>query len=272
VDDQYGPITIELTTDIAYDSGFMAWRADYIVVSGGETVFNNTYSSYTPTVVNSSGSNASYSFDDQGTFTTGSVLADSALIGDVSIVGNTISGVDSYGLADTLVVDGDLQLNGDLTSATDLSITVGGGLTTTQFTYGGAAQANWNGTTISLPSDLSNDLLGLIIVNSPAGSTINFTNYMYGSFSLTTTGTFSYNMPNNTYDVQVSQSNPYGSWNFEVNSIQMVTPAVLSTYGFGTNGALELPLNLTAPVDAATVVKWAKIVVAGQTYFTPLYQ
>jgi hypothetical protein len=79
-------------------------------------------------------------------------------------------------------------------------------------------------------------------------------------------------MPNNTYDVQVSQSNPYGSWNFEVNSIQMVTPTVLSTYGFGTNGALELPLNLTAPVDAATVVKWAKIVVAGQTYFTPLYQ
>lgn len=40
------------------------------------------------------------------------VIAESALIGDVSIAGNTIAGVDSYGNADVLVLDGTVQFGG----------------------------------------------------------------------------------------------------------------------------------------------------------------
>lgn len=47
---------------------------------------------------------------DQDLNTTDDVVFNSALVGDVSIVGNTISGIDSYGNANTLVVDGDLTV------------------------------------------------------------------------------------------------------------------------------------------------------------------
>lgn len=57
---------------------------------------------------------ASFSFAADGNFAAPSILADSALIGDVSITGNTIAGVDSYGLADKLVVDGDLAVDGSI--------------------------------------------------------------------------------------------------------------------------------------------------------------
>jgi len=46
--------------------------------------------------------------------TTNTLISDSSLIGDVSIIGNTIAGLDTYGLADTLIVDGDLNITGNL--------------------------------------------------------------------------------------------------------------------------------------------------------------
>jgi hypothetical protein len=47
---------------------------------------------------------------DQSLNTTNDVVFNSALVGDVSIIGNEISGVDAYGNADTLVVDGNLNV------------------------------------------------------------------------------------------------------------------------------------------------------------------
>jgi hypothetical protein len=52
---------------------------------------------------------------DQSLNTTDDVVFNSVLAGDVSIVGNTVSGLDSYGNADTLIVDGDLNVTGGLT-------------------------------------------------------------------------------------------------------------------------------------------------------------
>jgi len=62
------------------------------------------------TVANATGSSVTYTFDDQGAFTTPNVIAETALIGDVSVVANTISAVDSYGNSDTLIVDGSLEV------------------------------------------------------------------------------------------------------------------------------------------------------------------
>jgi hypothetical protein len=70
------------------------------------------------------GSGASY---DQDLNTTDDVVFNSALIGDVSIVGNQIGGVDSYGLADTLVVDGDLNVEFSSTSSSVQSTQFFGG-------------------------------------------------------------------------------------------------------------------------------------------------
>jgi hypothetical protein len=53
------------------------------------------------------GAGASY---DQSLNTTDNVVFNSALVGDVSIIGNEISAVDSYGNADTLVVSGGLEV------------------------------------------------------------------------------------------------------------------------------------------------------------------
>jgi hypothetical protein len=59
-----------------------------------------------------SGSGSSF---DQDLNTTNDVLFNTALIGDVSIIGNQIGAVDSYGNVDTLVIDGDLDVQGTFT-------------------------------------------------------------------------------------------------------------------------------------------------------------
>ena len=63
---------------------------------------------------------------DQSLNTTDDVTFNSALVGDVSIVGNTIAGIDSYGNADTLVVDGDLEVTGALINDATLTLNVDG--------------------------------------------------------------------------------------------------------------------------------------------------
>ena len=63
---------------------------------------------------------------DQSLNTTDDVVFNSALVGDVSIVGNTVSGVDSYGNADTLVVGGDLTVRYDTQVTTSGSLSATG--------------------------------------------------------------------------------------------------------------------------------------------------
>jgi len=60
----------------------------------------------------SSGSGSSF---DQELNTTNDVVFNGALLGNVAIVDNTITATDSYGNPDTLIVDGDLNVNGEFT-------------------------------------------------------------------------------------------------------------------------------------------------------------
>ena len=62
---------------------------------------------------------------DQSLNTTDDVVFNSALVGDVSIIANTVSGLDSYGNADTLIVDGGLTVQYD-TQVTATSTLVNG--------------------------------------------------------------------------------------------------------------------------------------------------
>jgi hypothetical protein len=130
-DSMWGAITIQLTTDMVYSNSFMRWQADYILVSGGQDVFYSSYNTYSPTITNTSGSAASYSFDQQGTFTAPALVADSALIGDVSIIDNQIAVEDSYGLPGTLAVSAsdvvfDSNLNLGINSLVETTETISG--------------------------------------------------------------------------------------------------------------------------------------------------
>lgn len=171
--------------------------------------------------------------------TASNIIADSALIGDVSIVGNTISGVDAYGLADKLVVDGDLEVTGDITSPTALNVTVGGSIgSTTISNYTGTGQLGWTGTRIEFPSDIDSSIVTLLQTMVP-GSRIKFTNYMYGTFNVatvtyvTTTGTGQYEV---YVDTDTNSFGYGGISGTSVNGITIEQTIPTATYGFGTNG------------------------------------
>jgi hypothetical protein len=58
---------------------------------------------------------AGYIISTNDSFAANTVTANSALLGDVSIVGSTVSAIDSYGATQLLTVDGDLNVNGAFT-------------------------------------------------------------------------------------------------------------------------------------------------------------
>jgi hypothetical protein len=223
---------------------------------------------------------------DQDLNTTDDVVFNSALVGDVSIVGNQISGVDSYGLADTLVVDGNLNVEFSSTSSSVQS---------TQF-FGGAGNdfsfAELEGFTPSsrliiysptpeLQSALFNLSIGdsvYILQNSGAGD---------GTFVLTTTFTFDGSIGSSGGYVALVDSGTSISGMAGTLFIQIPTTVTTSTTtevlsvtdaGVNVNGALTVNGDLTladntiTPLNTTSVVKWAEVIVAGQTYYMPLYQ
>ena len=136
------------TTELASVTGavgeiFMDTTKKTLVVMDGTTPGG------TPLALEGSGGGTGGSYD-QSLNTTNDVVFNSALLGDVSVIGNTISGVDSYGNADTLIVDGDLQVNGALINAATLTLNVDGSksvvvdslVSTTETVSGGTSQFN----------------------------------------------------------------------------------------------------------------------------------
>lgn len=248
------------------------WTAETITVpTSSMQIWPNevTYTSVTA-------ASSDYNFGTDGTLTTTSLIATDALIGDVSIIGNTIAGVDSYGLADTLIVDGDLQVNGNLTSPSDLTVAVGGGQVTYDVNTGTPDTASWTDTPEILFSSNIDTAVRAVVMALPIGSHIKFTNPMYGSFDIVTTSV-AINDMFGAPKVSVSQgpaSYGWGSFSFDIDNVTFEYTTPTASYGFGTDGALQLPNNgtLAVPSNTSTVVSWAKINIGGQTYYTPLYQ
>ena len=179
-----------------------------------------------------------YNFGLDGALTVPSLIADEALIGDVSIVGNTIAGVDSYGLADTLIVDGDLQVTGDLSSPSALSLTVGGGPITYDVDTPQNQSATWSGNTLTFSSTMDSSALNVLLA-LPIGSHITFSHYMYGSFDVVTTSTVTAAGSGNSVDVSKSPSDfGWSNFSFDENNVQFVYPRPTATYGFGTDGSI----------------------------------
>jgi hypothetical protein len=177
VDNMYGTVVIELTSDFAY-STFRAgqWASTYTLISGS---FAGSASSYSVTITNSTGSTVDYNFDDQGTFTTTSVIADSALIGDVSIIGNQIAVQDSYGLPGTLnVVASELEFNSSVTLAID-------GLVQTTETIsgdGGQFRLNYNTTPQLLDFPTPNPTIPFDPNKFVTGTQVTLTDPSFGTF------------------------------------------------------------------------------------------
>ena len=125
-------ITVTLTSAMTYNPGFMAYAASVVennntgMPIGAGNDFLSITSSFqvNPLSVTASGVSVDGTFTvnglsvgvayDQSLNTTDDVVFNSALVGDVSIVDNTITGVDSYGNPDTLVVDGNLNVQFDI--------------------------------------------------------------------------------------------------------------------------------------------------------------
>jgi hypothetical protein len=171
-----------------------------------------------------------YSFDVDGAFTTPSIIAETALIGDVSIVANTVSATNSYGNPDTLVVDGGLDVK------TQSSIT-------TDYFYGSPpapgqwdGDISWNGTTLSW-NNPSGDTLTLI--NSlNVGDTITFTDTMYYQLrTITLTSTITYDMMDMRYEATVAENNSTGmSISALTTSPLTVTALITKTSSFDSTG------------------------------------
>lgn len=234
-----------------------------------------------------------YNFAGDG-LTASNIIADSALIGDVSIVGNTIAGLDSYGLPNKLVVEGDLEVEGDLTSTTDLSVTINKPIESAT-TYTNSMPNDWSSmdafvttwnesyfpelfgqkvfriTLMSYTSPLQSSLIGLV-----AGDQLELPGW---SGAETTRVTLA--APFQTYDngsslqlavLLTSDSPSNGS---APTSIKLIKKSVqTASYGFGADGALVLPSTTEGPLNPSSPVTgaWAKVSIGGQTYFMPLYQ
>lgn len=265
------PLTLTLKTDMAYSNisaGSYLSETNEVAVNNGMSTYIYTASDISTTA--SSGSIANYTFDTTGAFTAQSLLATDALIGDVSIVGNTIAGVDSYGLADTLVVDGNLQVANTAAS-------------TTSYTNG----SQWDGSINWFSGVLqwSYPSIGMSLMQSlKAGDKLTFEDQMnVGTFvTVTLTSAFAYNMGYMAYIASVAEFNSGMTIGAAAGTISIAS-LVTKTSTFNSTGltvdgnlqvtgTLQLPVTPDTPVTPGTVVTWAKINIGGQVYFTPLYQ
>lgn len=236
--------TIKLTSDMTYDMMFNEWRATYVDVVG-------TASQYglgplnSVTVVTTTGSIADYNFSDSGTFTTTSLLADSALIGDVSVIANTISGVDSYGNAGTLIVDGNLDINNPQLITTNYTWNNPVSLSTEVSTY-----PSWNNTYLTWPNSSDQQTMTLVL-SLKAGDIITFTDNMYyEQRTVTLSSAFTYDMGSMGYKANVVEKEPtFTGLNALTSSPLVITTTQIKTTSFDVNG-LQVDGNLVITGEA----------------------
>ena len=177
-DSMYGPVTVELTTDMAYSMSMMRWQANYTLVSGGTEISYTNYTSNTVTVVNTSGSLANYSFDDQGTFTSPTVSTDNLLVAG-----------SPAGLM-TVNQDGSKSVVIDTTQSTTETISAGGGSTFELNSGNPGTPLFYHQPMGTVPYDVSKFAVGTIVsISSMSG----------GSAVVELTSDFTYNSGQNRY-------------------------------------------------------------------------
>ena len=216
---QYYTFTVE-TAGLVFDYMYMR-DALNIVETNPSSMSINFNSSYGLTV--ESGKFVNYDFSNEGLSVT-NVVADTALIGNVSVIDNTISAVDEYGAAGELVVDGDLTITGALNATTTLVVNadgsksvVVGGIATSTITNVNWMQATWPGT-MSAPTQV-----GKLVIYSPSQSVISALNVLapgdtvtlgsgdfgaqYTTLTVQTAG-FAYDPMYGSYALNVVELNP----------------------------------------------------------------
>jgi hypothetical protein len=232
------------------------------------------------------GSGSSY---DQDLNTTDDVVFNSALVGDVSIVANTIAGVDSYGNPDTLVVDGNLNVSFE--NVTSVQGVVSLTNVVNKFYNGSYIE-------ISTTNSFTQQEVDYFKNMSPTGriNLMSVTNTNWGSFpgnsyidasgieivSPTTVRVYVSGFFINGWGNITGQQTYFDAveWSFATLITTTTSSTPLSVTESGVNvdgnltvtGDLHLPSAGATPNNTSSVVTWAKVVIGGQTYFTPLYQ
>ena len=75
-----------------------------------------------------------------------------------------------------------------------------------------------------------------------------------------------------TFVIELTQDLYLGPQRYQAQ-FTMISGGVVSPEAYASSVVIEYTVNSSpAPINKTTVVKWAPIVVGGQTYFTPLYQ
>ena len=213
---------------------------------------------------------------DQDLNTTDDVAFNSALIGDVSIVGNTIAGIDSYGNPDTLIVDGDLNVQHTVETVTVLS-----GLSYDSVIFEATMNPSAGGQVHfqdygNLDSNTESTLLALT-----AGQQITLIDNASVSRTYTVVGTATQVGMGGT-DVLVYVQELWSvhvtfpsNGDITVATTTITTELSVTDTGVAVAGEFTLSNNNVAnstPSNSSTPAKWAKITVDGQLYFVPLYQ
>jgi hypothetical protein len=75
-----------------------------------------------------------------------------------------------------------------------------------------------------------------------------------------------------TFVIELTEDLYLGTQRYQAQ-FTMISGGVVSPEAYASSVVIEYTVNSSpAPINTTTVVKWAPIVVGGQTYFTPLYQ
>lgn len=220
---------IELTSDFNYDYMDNRWEATYKVISGGAITGMDKYN--TKVTVTTINPDIEYQFTEDG------LIADAALIGDVSIVGNTISSVaaDAYGLQEALIIDGNLDINNDVEVSQVYSYGSANGQLETYPTWNGKT-LTWAGYTPAMST---------IIQSLKVGDKIIFTdNLSYQQRTVTLASAFSYQSV--TFIASTVETEPTGmGLGANTSNPLTVTTTITKTSSFTSDG-----LTVDGYVDA----------------------
>jgi len=236
----YGTAVVQLTSALVYNDGPGRWEATYSVISGSNALDGGMLFGALVTITYNQIGN--YRFDNQGTFTSANIIAETALIGDVSVVANTISAIDSYGNADTLVVNGDLTVAGTKI------------ITTTHAVYWDDAQ--WRGADPSYWGDEANKFYigtfdtatGNLINSLVPGDVITINNTFDNTTLSFTFVSFTFN-GTNQYFITVEETNPGNpqasspitmNGTIQVTADTAVTPLSVTETGVNVDGTFTV--------------------------------
>lgn len=247
---QYQDYTVTVqTAGFNYDMNMGSYVLDVVEVNNNMGSYSLDYTQGISTETTAS---QEYNFAGDA-LTASNIIADSALIGDVSIAGNTISGLDSYGNADTLIVEGDLRVVNSGTSTTNYAYNVDWD----GFINWNGSNLIWNNPSIALP----------LIQSLKIGDTITFQDSMNVSVfvTVTLTSTLAYDMGFMAYVASVAEDNTSGMAISAANNPISITSTAIVTPLAVENSTVTLgDVKFMGPTDEIPALsgqakKWLKV-------------